>query len=353
MFQGRADMPDEAMYREEMAMALEAESLGFDRLMAVEHHFTDYAMCPDNAQVMAYLAGQTSTIELFPSAFILPWNDPLRVAEKIVLLDHLSNGRAVLGLGRGLARNEFDGFRVEMSESRARFDEAAAMILDAVETGTIEGAGPHYEQPKVEIRPRPLKTFKGRSYMVGTSPASVEAAARLGLACMKFGAHADALPEVELYRGRFEEHWARPAPPVLTADMLVCCDDRHRAEALAREHEIAYWYSVMNHYELLGAHFEQTAGSYDHYANTARALAGKVDVAAERYMQANLWGDPDQILEQLRVKREIFGAFDLAVSVSFAGIPYEDARRSLRLFASDVLPELQEWTAEATVSASE
>ena len=96
---------------------------------------------------------------------IVPWNDPLRVAERIVMLDHLSSGRAVLGLGRGLARVEYESFGIEMGESRARFDEAARMILAAVETGFIEGDGPYYPQLRTEIRPRPLRSFRDRALL--------------------------------------------------------------------------------------------------------------------------------------------------------------------------------------------
>ena len=72
--------------------------------------------------------------------------------------------RAVLGLGRGLGRVEFDGLRVEMSESRRRFTEYTEAILEALETGYIEYDGELYQQPRVAIRPRPLSTFKGRTF---------------------------------------------------------------------------------------------------------------------------------------------------------------------------------------------
>ena len=103
--------------------------MGFDLLMPVEHHFFDYAMIPDNIVFLSYVAARTKTIKLMPCAFILPWNDPLRVTEKAILLDHLSGGRVVVGFGRGLAKREFDAFRVNFSESRERFEQAAGIIV--------------------------------------------------------------------------------------------------------------------------------------------------------------------------------------------------------------------------------
>lgn len=122
----------------------------------------------------------TETIDLGTAAVILPWNEPLRVAEKISLLNHLAGGRLRFGIGRGRSRREFAAFRrIEMSASRERFDEAASMILGALEIGEIEGQGPFYVQPRIAIRPRPARSFRDRPYAVASSDDSVEAAARV------------------------------------------------------------------------------------------------------------------------------------------------------------------------------
>jgi len=82
LIQGHPGTSDAEIYKQELDLALQAESLGFDLLMPVEHHFFDYAMIPDNVAFLSYVAGRTTTIKLMPCAFILPWNDPLRVTEK-------------------------------------------------------------------------------------------------------------------------------------------------------------------------------------------------------------------------------------------------------------------------------
>src|SRR6266542_5080118 len=92
-------------------------------LWSVEHHFDDYSMCPDNMQFLSWLAGRTSRVGLGTAAVILPWNNPLRVVEKMILLDHFSQGRAVFGMGRGLAKMEYRGQMIDMNEARERFDE--------------------------------------------------------------------------------------------------------------------------------------------------------------------------------------------------------------------------------------
>jgi len=341
-YQGRAD--DAAMVRDQMRLADLAEPLGYDALWPPEHHFTDYSACPDNVAFLTWLAGRTERLRLGTGAVIVPWNDPLRVAERIVLLDHLSNGRALLGLGRGLARVEYRAFGIDMDESRARFDEAARMIVDAVETGWIEGQGPCYPQPRTEIRPRPLRSFRDRLYAVGMSPDSVVQAAALGARLMTFSQQ-----PWELYAqgalARYREAWAArfeaPPPPPLTGDLLFCDDDPARAEALAFEYMSAYFLSIVHHYELLSDHFRALPG-YQMYADAAAAFrAVGVETAVRSYCGVQTWGTPAQILEKLRWRRELLGDFELALIPQYGGMPVEVAERSIRRFAEAVLPALR------------
>src|SRR5690606_34084855 len=157
---GWPGISDAQVYDEDTKLALLAEELGFDAVWAVEHHFYDYSFCPDNTQWLAYIAGRTERIDVGTAAVIMPWNEPLRVAEKVSLLDQVSGGRLRFGMGRGLSRREYAHFRgIEMHESRDRFDEGAAMVLEALETGWIEGDGPYYPQPRTPIRPAPSRSF--------------------------------------------------------------------------------------------------------------------------------------------------------------------------------------------------
>src|ERR1700689_1091548 len=166
---GWDDIGDRQVWDEELRLARLADELGFDVLWSVEHHFYDYSFCPDNTQLLSYLAPLCTHADLGTAPIILPWNDPLRVAEKVSVLDLLSNGRVRLGLGRGLARREFAAFPGTMDDSRGRVDESSAMILDALRTGFIEGKGKFYPQPRIEIRPRPDKSFEDRTYAVASS----------------------------------------------------------------------------------------------------------------------------------------------------------------------------------------
>src|SRR5258707_6600086 len=106
LFQGHPGISDVEIYKQELNLALEAEAMGFDLLMPVEHHFFDYAMIPDNIVLLSYAASRTKTIKLMPCAFILPWNDKLHATEKAILLRHFSPERDAIGFGRAVAKHE-------------------------------------------------------------------------------------------------------------------------------------------------------------------------------------------------------------------------------------------------------
>lgn len=337
---------DEDVVAAEMRIARQAEALGYDKLWAVEHHFTDYAACPDNVAYLCWLAGCTERIRLGTGAVIVPWNDPLRVAEKITLLDHVSGGRAVLGLGRGLSRIEYKHFGIDMGESRERFDEAARMILDALEKGWIEGAGPFYPQLRTELRPRPRASFMDRLYCVGMSPDSVEQAARLGGRLTTFTQQLwDQYVKGPLtsYRDAFRRYHGAEPPPPLTGDLMYCHPDPAVAEARGLEYMTNYFLTIATHYELMGDHFKDVKG-YDSYA-TASALFRQVGLepAARGYCSVNTYGTPAQIVEKLRRRRELVGPFELNMIVNYGGMPTEEAEASVRLFAAEVLPEIRTW----------
>ncbi|HYR67693.1 MAG TPA: LLM class flavin-dependent oxidoreductase, partial [Reyranella sp.] len=154
---GRA-LSDHQIYLNELALADMAEPLGFESIWGVEHHFTDYTMCPDVVQFLSYMAGRTKQVRLGSMVVVLPWHDPMRVAEQVAMLDHLSGGRMILGLGRGAGKVEFDGFRLDMGDSRELFVEYGEALLRGLESGVMEYQGRHYKQPATAIRPTPFKS---------------------------------------------------------------------------------------------------------------------------------------------------------------------------------------------------
>ena len=342
---GWQDCSDARVWDEELRLARLAADLGFDCLWSAEHHFNDYSFVPDNIQLMSYLTAVCPNIDLGTAAVILPWHDPLRVAEQVSVLDYLSKGRFRFGMGRGLARREFAAFRVSMDESRGRFDEAAPMIINALNTGVIEGDGPYYKQPRTEIRPRPQHSFDGRIYAVASSEDSVVSAARLGAHMVMF---ADRpwqmrLPVIERGRELHRTFHGTEPPHLMMTEFCVCGSDLAATEEEARQYQGKFVESNFYHYEFLGEHFRTVKG-YDAYQQKAEiARKSGLEGAVAGFMQAASWGTPEKILRGLEARRDLLGDFELNVAFRFGGMPYEVSERGLKLFAREVLPVLQAW----------
>ena len=345
IFQGMGEgRTDRNVYRNELRLGDLAESLGFESLWGVEHHFTDYTMCPDVLQYLTYFAGRTDSIQLGSMVVVLPWHDPMRVVEQVVMLDHMSNGRLILGIGRGLGRVEFEGFGVNQEDSREIFVESAQMILSGLEQGYCEFDGKFIHQTRRDLRPRPFKSFRGRTYAAAVSPESSEIMARLGIGILVIPQKPWDMVTAELkaYRAVFSEVNGTDAPPPIVAGWTICDENEERAEELARKYIGGYWHTVVRHYELIGDHLTKMKG-YEAYKDMQEkaSTAGGLDEMVEFFLGLQVWGTPEQCYEKIVTTQERMGAEAFTGIFSFAGMPYDIAEHSTRLFASDVMPELK------------
>ena len=338
-------IPDHEVYARELAMALSAEEAGFDSVWSVEHHFTDYSMVPDVVQFLSYMAGHTKHVQLGSMVVVLPWHDPLRVAEQVAMLDVMSGGRMILGVGRGLGRVEFDGFRVPMGESRERFIESAQMILTGLERGYCEFEGSYVRQPRRDIRPAPFKTFKGRTFAAAVSPDSMPVMAKLGVGLLVIPQKPwDAVREdFEVYHKVWADtHGAGSAPPApLCSGFFFVDESADRAEEMAFTYIGNYYHSVMEHYEMQAGHLGEKKG-YEFYARLHHHIAKRSpDGAAADFVRLMPFGTPQQVIEKVEFIHETIGARGMMTHFAFGGMPYDEANRNMRLFVDRVLPELQ------------
>ncbi len=334
---------DHDVYRAELKLGDLAEPLGFDSIWGVEHHFTDYTMCPDVLQFLSYYAGRTKHVKLGSMVVVLPWHDPMRVAEQISVLDHQSDGRFILGLGRGLGRVEFDGFGVDQNTARERFVELAQMLLEGLERGWCEFDGKLIKQAKRDIRPRPFKSFKGRTYAAAVSPESSEIMAKLGIGLLIIPQKPweAVLTEMANYRNIYRQVNKADAPAPILAGWVFCDKDAKKAEAMARQYIGGYWQTVLKHYELTGDHLTKTKGYESYGAMQQMVKAGGADAMIDFFLSLQIWGTPEQCTDRIIDFTGKLGAETFNGVFSYAGMPYDMAEQNLRLFASDVLPKLK------------
>ena len=349
IFQGSDDPgQDGTVYEDDIALAVQAETLGYDSVWSVEHHFTSYTMCPDPLTMLSYLAGRTTRVQLGSMVVVLPWHDPIRVAEQAVMLDTMSGGRLILGLGRGLGRVEFGGFRVPMEESRGRFTESAEFLISALETGTAEYDGEFVKQPLRHLRPAPSRSFAGRIYASSVSPESWPIMAKLGIGIMIVPQKPweTVVEELDGYRKLFLEINGTEAPPPIVACWTFVDEDEERARELGRKYLQGYYETVLSHYEFTAGHLATTKG-YEHYAGVARSLekhgsAGHLDFFAE----LQVYGTPAQCVDKITRIQQMTGAETFISVGRYAGMPADEARRNQQLFADQVMPMIRHLSPE-------
>ncbi len=338
--------PDAAVLAEHLALADLAEPLGFDSLFGLEHHFTGYSMSPSPLQLLSYYAAKTSRITLGTCVIVLPWHDPIRVAEQIAYQDLLCGGRCMFACGRGAATKEYEGFRVPMEEARPRFAESAQLITKALRDEVFEWDGEFYKIPKMSIRPRPMSHPERRFYASSVSPESAEIMAKLGFGMMVIMQNEwnKAAADIQKYRDIAISVGHTPTPPVILTN-VSCAESRDEAQERALQYLGAKWDSIDNHYNFSDGHLSTVKG-YESYGATAKTYAKMKDPVARKkmtdfYVSIQIVGTPDDCLQQVGELQRLTSTDHIVCDFSYGGMPHHEGELNMRLFAKDVMPVLQ------------
>jgi len=341
--EGRSDAD---VFAEHLALGDLAEPLGFDSLFALEHHFTGYAMSPSPTQLLSYFAGRTRRLTLGTAVIVLPWHDPVRVAEEIALLDVLSGGRCLFGFGRGAASVEYAGMRVPMEEARARFVESARIVVTALTQESFDWKGEFFTIPRTAIRPRPISHPERRFYASSVSPESAEIMAKLGFGVLVVMQNewAKAAEDIQRYRDIATSVGHTPRPPIILTNISVA-ESRSEAEERAKTYLSRKWDSIDAHYHFSDGHLASVKG-YEFYGGMAKTYSKMKDEgfrkkATDFYVKIQIVGTPDDCVQQVAELQRLTGVDHLATEFGYGGMPHEQAELNMRLFAERVMPTLQ------------
>jgi alkanesulfonate monooxygenase SsuD/methylene tetrahydromethanopterin reductase-like flavin-dependent oxidoreductase (luciferase family) len=343
---------DASIYEGELRLGSLVEPLGFDSLWTVEHHFTPYTMVTNPFQFLSFFAGRTERIEMGTMVAVLPWHDPIRVAESIVMLDHMLGGRQLtVGTGRGTGRREFSGLRVSMDESRDRFLESLDVLRSALSNERFSYDGTYYQIPETSLRPQPRSTdLLERLYCAWGSPATISIAAAAGLKPLFIPQKAweDYGPEMDEYNTVSAANGYEPAPPIIVF-YAYCAATEEEAAAGARQYLNEYGDSTIRHYELFGDHFAKTRG-YEYYAGLAKMIEESgSNPFGDLYFEHQVWGTPEQCIEKIQHLVEVMAPVSMVAMMRYGSMTAEVAEKSMRLFAQEVLPVVQKMDVPTTV----
>ncbi|MGN9764044.1 LLM class flavin-dependent oxidoreductase [Micromonospora sp. SD12] len=323
--------PDHEVYRDSLALADLAEPLGFHSIWTVEHHFTGHSPVPNPLQLLAYVAARTTRIELGTAILVLPWHDPLRVAEEISVLDILSGGRTTIGFGRGRSEIEYAGFGVDPQEGHARLAEGIDFLRRALTEDPLHYAGKFYHCAGLSIRPRPLhqpeRGFHGAAHSSASATLVGAAGLRLIFSPETDEEFTDGL--LRAYRDAAATNGHQPGPS--SAHLYVCVDtDRRRAFDRARRYMTPMVESLARHYRAR-PHQILSPADPDPEETTD---------AVSQFMAKHVVGTPQECVDKLARLGERFDIGQFIGEFSYGGMPVDEARENLTLFAAEVLPAL-------------
>lgn len=317
----RGDLPPETGqgFRDYLEDSVEAEALGFHSSFLVEHHFTGWNQVSAPLMLLTCLATRTSTLRLGSAVIVLPWHNPVLLAEQAATLDLVSGGRLDFGVGKGYRHSEFTGFQIPPEEADARFEEAIEVITRAWLTRSRfshHGRFWHFED--IVVEPPPAQQPHPPFWVAARSPASIRRAAARGFnLILDQYASAEQIGDcIALYRAEREAH-APPFDPmqVAVARQLYVAKDRDDAEAaLARQAE--YTRRTID----VSRSPERAGGSH------VLAYADKAGGTEEHA----LYGTPDEICARLATLNEAGAEYVLLTMPA--------GKRQLRRFAREIMP---------------
>jgi probable F420-dependent oxidoreductase len=310
---------DSEGYHDFIRYIVAAEELGFSSVFLVEHHFTGFGQVSASLNLLSYLAARTETIRLGTAVVVLPWHNPVLVAEEAATLDLLSNGRLDFGVGKGYRPYEFSGFCIPQDEATARFDEAIDVIRKAwTSKGRFSYEGKWWRYDNIVVEPAPIQQPHPPFWMGAGSPESIRRAAREG-----YNLLLDQIAPIDVIVDRvriFREECAsvgRRYDPMMvgvTRGLQIVHNDEERRRAILTRREVL-----------------KNIGDLARGPGAERYHHIKDDPDNFELDDAPLLGTPEEIIERLK-RLEAGGVENVLFAAPGASIA------GLRTFAEEIMP---------------
>jgi alkanesulfonate monooxygenase SsuD/methylene tetrahydromethanopterin reductase-like flavin-dependent oxidoreductase (luciferase family) len=327
---------------DEVAVAVAADRAGFKFGWFTEHHFLrEYSHISANEVFMGYVAARTERMHLGSGIFNLtpPVNHPARVAERVAMLDHLSDGRFELGVGRGSSSTEYQGFGIpDADATRDLFDEALPEVVRMLTTDPYAYEGEGFAMPERTVLPRPYTLPHPPLWMACGSPTTFARAGRLGMGalCFTMGDPEDLKPLIETYRDALaacdEPLGAYKNDNVACVSMLLCLDDRDRAIELFRTSNASHYQSlVIRWLDSIPLPLDIDRESFTVPEPTREELVAAVDAGTRSL------GAPEDVARSVDRWRDA-GADQLIFGMLDNTLPAEVALESIEVFGREIVP---------------
>ncbi len=316
---GGPDTDSGARFRDFVEYNVQAEALGYYSSFLVEHHFTGFGQVSATLNLLTWIGARTSTLRLGTAVMVLPWHNPVLLAEQAATIDLLSGGRLDLGIGKGYRYNEFAGFCIPMEEAEERFDEALAVLVRAwTSNERWSHRGKYWQFEDVVVEPPTAQQPHPPLWMGAGSPESIRKVAARGhnLLLDQFASIEQTGERIAIFKAAVESQGRvfDPMSVAVARSIHVVMMGAEREQAIearmagrARTERLAAYPS---------GQFRSSINSYDEGRDGAEAGV--------------LYGTPDDIGERLQTLRDLGAEYVLINSPG--------GLASLRRFADDIMP---------------
>jgi alkanesulfonate monooxygenase SsuD/methylene tetrahydromethanopterin reductase-like flavin-dependent oxidoreductase (luciferase family) len=310
-------------FRDYLDFNVAAERLGFVSSFSVEHHFTGWNQVSATLMLLTALAMRTTRLRLGSAVMVLPWHNPVLLAEQAATLDLISGGRLDLGIGKGYRHSEFKGFQIAPEEAEARFDEALEVMIRAfTERGRFSHRGRFWRFEDIVVEPPPAQKPHPPLWVAAGSAASIRRAAARGfnLILDQYAAPELIGERIALFKAERKAHGVSfdPMQVAVARQLYVATDEADRVAALQRQ--AAYTRRTV---EVSRPPADASTGKQGSHVLAYADKAGGTEEHA-------LFGTPDQIHAKLENLQQAGARY---VLLTLAG-----GMAQLQRFAHEIMP---------------
>ncbi len=365
-----------------------ADEMGFDAVWFVEHHFlTTFSMSPCPEVIFGALSRLTKRIRLGFGVVILPYHHPVRVAERVAMVDHLSHGRVEFGTGRSAAYEQ-TGMGIDPRLTREMWEESLAMVPKIWESLTFEWEGRFWNVPPREVLPKPYQQPHPPIWVAALQPATYELAAQKGIGCMALGVNAPSVlePHIKAYREGIKN--AQPVGGAINNKWLsssfgYCGEDDLEAKELCAKSLKTFFGPgrpyVQDQKDIYAKLLDQWGGVPEHLVqNFSRYVDvsalnggsdgqdGQIDLSGGSALAQKIWeefdaatlaergiivaGDPQSCIDAIKI-HEATGVDQLQFLMATETVEHEKVMKSIEMFGKHVIPAFKK--AEAPVTSAD
>ena len=339
-FPSRDGAPQQEAFQESFTLVDEAEAMGVESVWLAEYHFNPGRVLSAPVTIASAIAARTKKMRIGLAVLLLPLGHPVRIAEEIATLDHISGGRVEFGIGRGTFPNVHEGFSTAFTDSRPRFEEFLEVITKAWTTETFSFEGTYYSCNELRVEPKPLQVPHPPIRVGITSEATFPIIGSMGYPIIinpsRVFAMSELGPYIQQYRRAWYEAGHEGEPQVGLRVPVYVAETAERAYSEPEE-------SAMFSVSRLG---DRVASYADHAGTTGDWGAQGERIQAMTYddwlRDKVVYGTPEMVVDRLRQLIEELDLTQIIYEINFGSqIPYELQLNCLKLLTDKVLPKFK------------